>query len=134
LPKKIRSEKQKANDEKLRQTQKNKKVLSDANKELVKMAEQKLFSETKNIKIKILPKIKRVRKVADYVEAVLKNKEETPVEPESESSSDDEIKSLGSTSLLAVFLFLLNAPFLEGTSIGKQLACLRRRLLLVPPH
>lgn len=88
MPKKPRSEKQLANDIRLRGVQKEKKVDSDAKKELIKAAEQKLLDDTKTVKIKVLPKRVRVKKIHT-------EEKDTPVEPDSHTDSDDEeIKKL----------------------------------------
>lgn len=91
MPKKPRSEKQKANDERLRGVQKEKKIDSDAKKKLVLIAEQKLLDETKTVKLKILPKrVNKPKKVADYVADVLKKEQSES----STDSDDEEIKTL----------------------------------------
>ena len=84
MPKKPRSEKQKANDERLRGVQKEKKVDSDAKKKLVLIAEQKLLDETKTVKLKILPKrVNKPKKVKEKTEDTKKEQSET-------TDSDDE--------------------------------------------
>ena len=91
MPKKPRSEKQKANDERLRGVQKEKKVDSDAKKELIKVAEQKLLDDTKTVKLKILPKrVNKVKKVKEF----LKETKDVLEKEQSESSDDEEIKTL----------------------------------------
>ena len=90
MPKKPRSEKQKANDERLRGVQKEKKVDSDAKKELIKVAEQKLLDDTKTVKLKILPKrVNKVKKVKENTEDVLKKEQS-----ETTDSDDEEIIQL----------------------------------------
>lgn len=96
LGKKPRSEKQKINDQKLREKQKDKKIGSDSKKELIKAAEQKLLDDTKNVKIKVMPKRVRKKKIIDFTILPIDNTTENTEskKEQSESSDDEEIKTL----------------------------------------
>lgn len=94
LPKRERSEKQKLNDERLRQKQKEKKISSDQEKQKQKELEKKILEESNKIKIKVLPK--RIKKPKVLKENLLVETTETketnlPVEiSDSETETDDE--------------------------------------------
>ena len=87
LPKRERSEKQKLNDERLRQKQKEKKISSDQEKQKQKELEKKTLEESNKIKIKVLPK--RIKKPK-----VLEEKGIPKTESDSDTSEDEEIQQL----------------------------------------
>ena len=87
LPKRERSEKQKLNDERLRQKQKEKKISSDQEKQKQKELEKKILEESNKIKIKVLPK--RIKKPK-----VLEEKGIPKTESDSDTTEDEEIQQL----------------------------------------
>jgi len=95
LTKRDRSEKQKLNDERLRQKQKEKKITSDQEKQKHKELEKKTLEESNKIKIKVLPK--RIKKPKVLEEKTLEEKETKGIpktESDSDTSEDEEIQQL----------------------------------------
>jgi hypothetical protein len=98
LPKRERSEKQKLNDERLRQKQKEKRISSDQEKQKQKELEKKTLEESNKIKIKVLPK--RIKKPKVLKENLPVETTETkgipnlPVESDSDTTEDEEIQQL----------------------------------------
>ena len=110
LPKRERSEKQKLNDERLRQKQKEKKISSDQEKQKQKELEKKILEESNKIKIKVLPKrIKKPKVLKENLpvetnlpgenqklplQGLIETKGIPKTESDSDTSEDEEIQQL----------------------------------------